>query len=74
MESVRKGEANRLLKRISKPLLDKQDISVQGVLPEKTQLTDSLESLVENLAGSTSGTGKDSGIDNTPPSLDNKTQ
>jgi hypothetical protein len=68
LESVRNGEANRLLERVSKPLIEKQDISVQGVLPEKAQLADSLEELVEDLTSATgsksaSGTEKDSGLD-----------
>lgn len=68
MESVRNGEANRLLKRVSKPLIEKQDISVQGVLPEKAQLADLLEELVEDLTSATesklgSGIEKDSGLD-----------
>ena len=68
MESVRNGEANRLLERVSKPLIEKQDVSVQGVLPEKAQLADSLEELVEDLTSATgtesgSGTEKDSGQD-----------
>ena len=76
LESVRNGEANRLLERVSKPLIEKQDISVQGVLPEKAQLADSLEELVEDLTsatGSKSGSGieKDSGLDS---SLDQNRQ
>ncbi len=68
MESVRNGEANRLLERVSKPLIEKQDISVQGVLPEKAQLADLLEELVEDLTSATeskssSGIEKDSGLD-----------
>ena len=68
MESVRNGEANRLLERVSKPLIEKQDILVQGVLPGKAQLADSLEELVEDLTSATgtksgSGTEKDSGLD-----------
>lgn len=71
MESVRNGEANRLLERVSKPLIEKQDISVEGVLPEKAQIADSLERLVEDLTSaikskSASGIEKDSSLDSSP--------
>ncbi|MBT4225599.1 MAG: hypothetical protein HOD72_14185 [Opitutae bacterium] len=71
LESVRNGEANRLLERVSKPLIEKQDISIQGVLPEKSQLADSLEALAEDLASATRidsvlHNEKDSGEDLSP--------
>ena len=59
MESVHRGEANRLLGRVAKPLLEKQDVSVDGVLPDDEQLAESLEDLVESLSDDSSTNQKD---------------
>lgn len=66
MESVHRGEANRLLGRVAKPLLEKQDVSVDGVLPDDEQLAESLEDLVESLADDPSTNQQKDGLPASP--------
>ena len=51
-ESIRNGEANRLLERVAEPLLEKQDVKVEGHLPQSEQLAESIEILLETLDAS----------------------
>jgi len=52
-ESIRQGEANRLLEKVAEPLLEKQDVQVGGALPDGRQLAESLDALVDSLQGET---------------------
>ena len=54
-ESIRQGEANRLLEKVAEPLLEKQDVQVGGALPDGEDLARSVDALVESLEGEEPG-------------------
>tara|TARA_Y100000588_G_C13855496_1_gene753847 strand:+ start:86 stop:628 length:543 start_codon:yes stop_codon:yes gene_type:complete len=49
MDSVTRGEANRLLQSIAKPLIERDDIAIDGTLPENEVLIETIQSIDSSL-------------------------
>ena len=52
-ESIKRGEANRLLEQVAEPLLEKQDVRLESDLLDGEELANSIDSLVESLETNT---------------------